>query len=139
MSHDDFVTRFISQLRASDIRALPIYGENAHRLADHLEMRISQPRNDGFDISETGNNEEDRRALAAWLEDAAHAGPFLAPSWGRHFSVALAWLLRNNHAIGARSVLLALFASVDPKVAKLINDVGVDAAYASLSTKSAKE
>lgn len=121
------------------MRGLPIYGENAHRLADHLEMRISQPRNDGFDIPQTGNDEEDRLALATWLENAAHAGPYLAPSWGRNFSEAVAWLLRNNHDVGVKSVLLSLLAKCDAKVAQLINEGGVEAAYASLSTRSVKK
>jgi hypothetical protein len=130
MTNDDFIVRLIGQLRAPGMIDFP--HDSARRLADHLEMRITQPLGDGFDIVRTGDEKQDRLALAAWLEAGAHAGPYLAPPWGRTFSEAMAWLVRNNHGVRIESVLVAFVAGHDLNVARIANDQGIDAAYASI-------
>lgn len=130
MTNDDFLVRLIGQLRAPGLVDFPLDG--ARRLADHLERRITQPLSDGFDIVRTGDEKQDRIALAAWLEAAAQAGPYLAPSWGRNFSETIAWLVRNSHDVSSESVLVGAVAKHDPNVARIADEQGIDAAYASI-------
>lgn len=130
MTTDDFIVRLIRQLRAPGLVDFPKDG--ARRLADHLEWRITQPQGDGFDIVRTGDEKRDRIALAAWLEAGANAGPYLAPPWGRNFSEAMAWVVRNGHDASCESVLVAAVALHDLNVARIANDQGIDAAYASI-------
>ena len=129
MPKTDVVAQLIVQLRAEEFLALEIFGERARRLADHLEWRIGNPKNDGFDIARTGDDDADRTALADWLFKAARAGPHLAPPWTRSFSEAVAWLVRNKHDLRIEALIVGANATYDAALAQVANERGIDAAY----------
>ena len=91
-----FIDQFIKTLRES------VYSDSISRrrgimMADDLEQRRNQaPKGDGFDIDLTGDDEQDREILAAWIEAGAHAPAMLSPPWGRNFSEDTAVLLRHR-------------------------------------------
>jgi hypothetical protein len=124
-----FIHGFIDELRATDWKTSPDFDGWARELADHLEFRLKTPLRDGFDLPVTADAERDRMAMAAWLDAAAQAPPFLAPSWGRTFSGAVAWLLRNNHELGFENVMVACSAAIDPSTEELVRAKGLQAAY----------
>ena len=132
MSDADFVTRLIAQLRGADLGAVPLFGENARRLADNLEWRIAHPQADGCDIRPTGDDETDRVAVADFLLTAARGGAQLAPSWTRTFSEAMSWLVRNRHDPGIKAVVVGANAAFDTALGLLANEQGIDAAYDAL-------
>lgn len=128
----DFVSRLIAQLRGADLAAVPLFGENARRLADNLEWRIANPQADGYDIRPTGDDEADRVAVADFLSKAARGGAHLAPSWTRTFSEAMSWLVRNRHDLSIKAVVVGANAAFDSSLALLANEQGIDAAYDAL-------
>jgi len=132
MSDANFVTRLIAQLRAADLGAVPLFGENARRLADNLEWRIAHPQADPYDIQPTGDDEADRVAVADFLLKAARPGAHLAPSWTRTFSEAMSWLVRNKHDLSIKAVVVGANAAFDSSLSLLANQRGIDAAYDAL-------
>ena len=127
-----FVTRLIAQLRGADLGTVPLFGENARRLADNLEWRIAHPQADGYDIRPTGDDEADRVAVADFLLRAARGGAHLTPSWTRTFSEAMSWLVRNRHDLSIKAVVVGANAAFDSSLALLANEQGIDAAYDAL-------
>ena len=128
----DFVSRLIAQLRGADLAAVPLFCENARRLADNLEWRIANPQADGYDLRPTGDDEADRVAVADFLSKAARGGAHLAPSWTRTFSEAMSWLVRNRHDLSIKAVVVGANAAFDSSLALLANEQGIDAAYDAL-------
>ena len=99
-------------------------------LASHLEWRLAEARGDGFDLTPTGDDNADRAALVAWLLQAAHAGPYLAPSWGRSFSESIAWIVENDLPFSASSMVISLRGRDDPEFTRFVHEHGVEAAEA---------
>jgi hypothetical protein len=99
------VLELIAQLR--ELQADDFFGDWARELADHLEWRISEPQHDAFDLPDSGDPERDRSALADWLQRAADAPPFLAPSWTRNFSEGVAWLVRHERTVTHQALMAA--------------------------------
>lgn len=89
-----FYEHFIARLRALRFTP-PFFANNALSLAKHLEWRL-EARHDGFDLELTDDEEAAREALAVWLDNAAHSPTYCAPSWGRNFSEAVAYVVRER-------------------------------------------
>jgi hypothetical protein len=132
----DFVTGLIARLRTADFVAVPLFAENARRLADNLEWRTAHPQGDAYDIQRTGDEAADRAAVADFLLKAARAGAHLAPSWTRTFSEAMSWLVRNGHDLSIKSVVVGATAAFDSSLAAVANEQGIDAAYDALGQPS---
>ena len=118
----DFFTAFIEQLRAPSIA-----NEQFASLAKALERRLSTPEGDGWDLTRTGEEAQDRAAFVGWLERAGEAGPYVAPPWGRTVSELLAWLVRHRHAISFETMTVASNAIGDQRLAELSRRLGTDA------------
>lgn len=91
---EPFIKRFIDLLKeirwdeeGDDDYA---YWRNARTMADSLERRYKEKRDDGFDIEVTGDDEKDRKILADWIEATVHEHFYLGPKCGRNFSAAIA-------------------------------------------------
>ena len=135
VSHDNLITRLIKQLRTQEWRSFTFRGihrNDAFRLADHLEWRLTTPQGDGFDIIPTGDDDHDRAALVAWLQAAANAGPYGAPAWGRSFSETMAWLVQHGHEASRLSITVASRAVLSPEIDDLANRQGLEVAYAAI-------
>jgi hypothetical protein len=100
---DDFLLRLIPQLRTLEASSF-WFEDQAHQLAQFLEGFLVNPRRDLYC---TGNDDEDREIVAAWLDRAARQPPFLAPTWTRNFSEWLAWVLRHHYPITEKSLDVA--------------------------------
>ena len=118
----DFFTTFIEQLRDPSVAH-----EQFALLAKLLERRLSTPEGDEFDLARTGDEAQDRAALAAWLQRAADAAPYCAPPWGRTVSELLAWLVRHRHAISFETMKVASEAIHDQRWADHSRSLGIDA------------
>jgi hypothetical protein len=115
-----FVDRFISRLRISTYDA-GIWNRNGQLLADALEKRAREVRSDGFDLTITGDDEKDRDHLATWMEAREDDGAYCSPSFGRNFSAAIAWILRNRQEHHNPLLIdVALRAVNDEKYAKIV-------------------
>jgi hypothetical protein len=117
-----FIVRFIAELRGNR----PWF-DSGDRLAQHLEWRLANPQGDGWDLVVSGDDTQDRLALAEWLDRCANAGPFLSPSWTRTFSEAAAWILRRQLPITMDTVLIASEARVDPTIDERLRRDGLAA------------